>query len=78
MMLALIFVNLAGGDCLADLERLERDSGLTAALATVESELLTRAERRALRQRWRRERMRTLASPNTTAAWLERFHDPPP
>jgi len=76
MMLALIFVNLAGGDCLADLERLEQDSGFTAVLATVESELLTRAERRSLQQRWRRERMRTVPSPNATAAWLERFHDP--
>jgi hypothetical protein len=76
MILALIFVNLAGGDCLADLERLEQDSGFSAVLATVESELLTRAERRALRQRWRRERMRTVPSPNATAAWLERFHDP--
>lgn len=76
MMLALIFVNLAGGDCLADLERLEQDSGFAAVLATIEGELLTRAERRSLQQRWRRERMRAVPSPSATAAWLERFHDP--
>jgi len=30
MVLAVIFLNLAGGDCVEDLERLECDSGFTA------------------------------------------------
>ena len=33
MALAVIFLNLAGGDCVEDIERLERDSGFSAVLA---------------------------------------------
>ena len=64
MVLALIFLNLAGGDCLADLERLESDGGFAAVLAAIERELLTREERRALKSRWRRDRERTVPSPS--------------
>jgi hypothetical protein len=56
MVLALIFLNLAGGDCVEDLERLEGDSGFAAVLQAIEHELLSRAERRSLnrqhRPRW--------------------------
>ena len=76
MVLALIFLNLAGGDCLADLERLETDSGFAAVLAAIERELLTRDERRSLASRWRRKRQRAVPSPSAAAAWLEHFHDP--
>ena len=76
MVLALIFLNLAGGDCLTDLERLESDSGFAAVLEAIERELLTRAERRSLASRWRRSRERSVPSPSAAAAWLERFHDP--
>jgi hypothetical protein len=51
MVLALIFMNPAGGDCLADLEWLESDAGFAALLAAIERELLTRDERRALKSR---------------------------
>ena len=30
MVLAVIFLNLSGGDCVEDIERLERDSGFSA------------------------------------------------
>jgi hypothetical protein len=76
MVLALIFLNLAGGDCMEDLERLERDAGFTAILQAIERELLPRAERRSLTARWRRARQRVVPSPSSAAAWLERFHDP--
>jgi hypothetical protein len=76
MVLALIFLNLAGGDCLTDLQRLESDAGFAAVLAAIERELLTRAERRSLASRWRRDRERTVPSPSAAATWLERFHDP--
>ena len=33
MVLAVIFLNIAGGDCVEDLERLESDSGFTCDLA---------------------------------------------
>ena len=77
MVLAVVFLNLAGGDCVQDLERLENDSGFAAVLDAIERDLLSRAERRSLAARWRRERERTVPSPSAlSASWLERFHDP--
>jgi hypothetical protein len=75
MVLAVIFLNLAGGDCVADIERLERDCGFTAILRAIEKDLLSRAERRALPQRWRGGRGRVVPSPSSLSGWLERFHD---
>jgi hypothetical protein len=76
MVLALIFLNLAGGTCVEDLGRLEGDSGFAAVLGAIERDLLSRAERRSLAARWRRERERAVPSPSAAFAWLERFHDP--
>jgi hypothetical protein len=75
MALAVVFLNLAGGDCVEDLERLESDSGFAAVLQAIERDLLSRVERRSLKQRWRRKRERTVPSPSALSAWLERFHD---
>jgi hypothetical protein len=76
MVLAVIFLNLAGGDCVEDLERLESDSGFAAVLRAIERDLFSRAERRSLKARWRRARERAVPSPSALSAWLERFHDP--
>jgi hypothetical protein len=76
MVLAVIFLNLAGGDCMEDLERLESDSGFAAILQAIERNLLSRAERRSLKTRWRRTRERAVPSPSALSGWLERFHDP--
>ena len=76
MVLATIFLNLAGGDCVEDIERLEGDAGFAAVLRAVETEFLSRAQRRALPARWRRERARTMPSPSALSDWLARFHDP--
>lgn len=76
MVLSVLFLNLAGGDCVEDLERLEHDSGFAAILKAVEREILSRSERRSLRTRWRRSRERAVPSPSAMSAWLERFDDP--
>jgi hypothetical protein len=76
MVLAVIFLNLAGGDCVEDIERLESDTGLAAILGAIERDLLSRVERRLLKFRWRRARQRTVPSPSALSGWLERFHDP--
>ena len=76
MVLAAIFLNLAGGDCVEDLERLENDSGFAAILRAIERDLLSRAERRSLKARWRRTRERAVPSPSALSGWLERFNDP--
>ena len=75
MVLAVIFLNLAGGDCVEDLERLEGDSGFARVLQAIERDLLSRAERRSLKRRWRRSRERAVPSPSALSGWLERFHD---
>ena len=75
MIVGLIVLNLAGGDGLEDLERLEQDAGFAQLMREVERGLLLRAERRALRARWRRPRRRAVPSPSAMADWLARFHD---
>jgi Transposase DDE domain group 1 len=75
MVLAVIFLNLAGGDCIEDIERLEADTGFTTILGAIERDFLSRAERRSLKGRWRRARGRALPSPSALSGWLERFHD---
>ena len=76
MVLAMIFLNLSGGDCVEDIERLERDSGFSAILRAIEKDLLSRADRRSLKSRWRRARERATPSPSALSGWLERFDDP--
>ncbi len=76
MVLAVIFLNLSGGDCVEDIERLERDSGFSAILRAIEKDLLSRADRRSLKSRWRRARERATPSPSALSGWLERFDDP--
>jgi Transposase DDE domain group 1 len=76
MVLAVVFLNLAGGDCVADVERLQSDAGFVAVMGAIERELLTRQERRALKARWRRERERAVPSRSALSGWLERFADP--
>jgi Transposase DDE domain group 1 len=76
MTLAVVFLNLSGGDCVEDIERLERDGGFSAVLRAIEKDLLSRTERRGLKSRWRRERERATPSPSALSGWLERFHDP--
>ena len=44
LVLAVVFLNLAGGDCVDDLERLEADGGFAAVLAAIGRDLLSRPE----------------------------------
>ena len=75
MLMSALSLNLAGGDCVDDLERLEQDSGFTSVLRSAERSFLSRRERREMGLRWRRERGRTVPSPSSMLAWLGRFHD---
>ncbi len=75
MIVALLALNLSGGDRVEDLERLEADAGFAEVLREVERGLLLRRERREMKRRFRRGRGRALPSPSALSAWLERFHD---
>lgn len=76
IIMGLILLNLAGGDCVADINRLEADAGLCQVLRKVEHHGLLRRERRALERRWRKERGRTFPSASPIFRYLAAFHDP--
>jgi hypothetical protein len=75
VVMSLVLLNLAGGDCVEDLKVLEGDEGLCRVLREVEDYGRTRGERRALKRRWRKGRTRTVPSPTSMREYLESFHD---
>ncbi len=72
---ALWLLNLAGGDCVDDVERLEADAGLGQVMNRLRTWGMKRKARRALERRWRKERTRAFPSPSAVRRWLARFHD---
>lgn len=76
MIMALVLLNLAGGDCVDDLRLLEGDEGFCRVHREVEWYGRTRSERRGLARRWRKERTRAFPSPTAVREYLELFHDP--
>ena len=76
MILSLILLNLAGGDCVDDLKILEKDEGFCKVLSRVETKGLTRQQRRSQERRWRKKQHRSVPSPSALFRYLEAFHDP--
>ena len=74
--LALILLNLAGGECVEDIGLLEADAGLCRIVREAERWGLSRAQRRELDKRFRRQRRRTFPSPTRLYEYLNEFHDP--
>lgn len=72
-LLPLILMNLAGGDCVADLERLNEDSGFARILERVELHHLSKSEKRKLRKRWRKKRQNLVPSPTSVFRYLESY-----
>ena len=75
MVMSLVLLNLAGGDCVEDLAVLEGDEGFCRILREVEHWGRTGSEKRSLKSRWRKKRMRTMPSPTAIREYLELFHD---
>ncbi len=73
--LALILLNLAGGDCVEDIKILEKDEGFCKVVRRVEMKGLRRSERRAMERRWRKQRHRTFPSPSALFRYLGAFHN---
>lgn len=76
LLLALILLNLAGGDCVDDLQKLASDDGFCRILRRIEQQGLKRRERRELERRWRKEQIWSLPSPSAVFRFLSAFHDP--
>ena len=72
---SLILLNLAGGDCVDDLERLNADEGFSKLLSQCEKHGLTRRARREFARRWRKARTRSVVSPSAARRYLSAFHD---
>jgi len=74
-LLSLIMMNLAGGDCVEDLRKLESDTGFCEVLRRLEQRGMKRHERRESDRRWRKERSRTVPSASSVFRYLSAFHD---
>jgi hypothetical protein len=75
MVLALVLLNLAGGDCVEDIKVVEADDGFCEVLKKAEMHGLRRKVRRALMRRWRKECTRAVPSPSAIFRYLAQFHD---
>ena len=72
---SLILLNLAGGESVSDLDLLEKDEGLCRMVRELETCGMRSRERRALEERWRVERRRSVPSESAVFRYLERFQD---
>ena len=75
MVISLILLNLAGGDCVDDMRIMEADDGFCEILKKSEIYRLKRKDRRQLLNRWRKQRSRTVPSPSAIFRYLEAFHE---
>ena len=75
MVLSLVLLNLAGGDCVDDIKKLEADDGFCEVLKKAEVHGLRRKVRRAVLRRWRKEKTRTVPSPSSIFRYLAKFHN---
>lgn len=70
-----VLLNLSGGDCVDDLDRLNADAGLGEVVRGAECAGMTRQQRREMERRFRKGRERSIASPSAMRRFLEGFHD---
>ncbi len=75
MALPLIWLNVAGGDCVDDVRYWRVTRGFCRFLREIEGYGRTGSEKRALRRRWRKARTRTVPSETIIREWLACFHD---
>lgn len=73
--LSLVMLNLVGGDCVEDVNRLESDEGFCRLFRKALSHGLSRKGRRGLKKRWRKEKTRSVPSSSAVFRYLADFHD---
>ena len=73
--LSLVMLNLVGGDCVEDVNRLELDEGFCRLFGKALSQGLSRKGRRELKKRWRKEKKRSVPSSSSVFRYLGEFHD---
>lgn len=70
-----ILLNLAGGECVDDMRKLEADEGFCRVLRKVQTLGLSRKQRQKIKKRWRKEREGAVPSPSSVFRYLLAFHD---
>jgi hypothetical protein len=75
IVLSLVLLNLAGGDCVDDIKTLEADDGFCEVLKKAEMHGLRRKVRRALLRRWRKEKTRAVPSASSIFRYSANFYD---
>jgi len=75
IVMSLVMLNLAGGDCVEDIEKLEGDEGICRIVRKAESYGLSRKAKAEQKKRWRKGRKRTFPSASSVFRYLSKFHD---
>jgi hypothetical protein len=74
IILSLILLNIAGGDCVDDMEKLARDEGLSKLLVKLHTQEMSGNEARVFTRRWRKSKTRSFPSGSAIRRYLEKFH----
>jgi hypothetical protein len=75
VILALLLLNLAGGESVSDIEYLERDEGFCRILKMLELRNAFGRRRKMIQHRWRKVMNNTVASPSSIFRYLSYFHN---
>ncbi len=74
IVLSLMMLNLSGGDCVDDIERLEADPGMRDLLLRLETHGMKRKAQREYENRFRKSKLRAFPSSSAIRRYLEHFH----
>lgn len=75
IVMSLVLLNLAGGECVDDLDNLNADEGFGKLLSWCENRCLPRCVRRQMKNRFRKGRTRSVVSASAARRYLSAFHD---
>jgi hypothetical protein len=75
IVLAIILLNLAGGNCVNDLFLLQSDPGFVEVMHRIQTHGMPRQQRRALLRRLRKEASRAVPSSSSVFRYLAEFHN---
>ena len=73
--LSLVMLNLVGGECVEDVDKLETDKGFCLLFGKAVSQGLSGKGRRGLKKRWRKGKSRSVPSSSSVFRYLAEFHD---
>jgi hypothetical protein len=75
VVLSLVLLNLAGGDCVDDIKKLESDRGFRKVMRKIATYGMSKKEKKAYKKRWRTEKKGGVPSPSAIFRYLNEYHD---